>query len=232
MGVYRYILENPHAIVDFRAQYRIPDNIEVRLDNPEDILDGLVFNNGWMMFWLVTVIEGFRQRRVRAKKTSRVRNNAWLQQVKNYHGHHTRAAWSLLGYEPRYCSFNKRKVTGIDSLLFEDGTSVEQVTVAIPAGRRSSRVTGLQYLARTQSLPKPPQPQPKPLCDRGDQSRYRQARKKKREKCCADIVVEDLEALAVGDQALDAPQHTGDASASPPAVVAAETTFAPFLRLP
>ena len=46
------------------------------------------------------------------------------------------------------------------------------------------------------------------------------------------VVVEDLESLAFGDQALDAPQHTSDASASPPAAVAAETTFTPFLQLP
>ena len=70
---------------------------------------------------------------MRAKKTDWVRNDAWLRQVKNYHGHHTRAAWSLLGCEPRYRSFNKRRVTGIDSLLFEEGTGAEQVTLVIPA---------------------------------------------------------------------------------------------------
>ena len=57
MGVYRYRLENLHAIADFKAQYRILDNDRVRLDNPEDLLDGLAFNNGWMSFWLVAVIE-------------------------------------------------------------------------------------------------------------------------------------------------------------------------------
>ena len=42
----------------------------------------------------------------------------------------------MLGYEPRYCSFNtKKRVTRIASLLFGEGTSAEQVTVAIPAGR-------------------------------------------------------------------------------------------------
>ena len=58
MGVYRYRLEDPHAIHAFRAQYRIPANVEVRLDNPEDPFDDLVYHNGWMPFWLVTVIEG------------------------------------------------------------------------------------------------------------------------------------------------------------------------------
>ena len=56
--------------------------------------------------------------------------------MRNYKGHNTQAAWSLLGYEPRYCSFNtKKRVTGIDSLLFGEGASSEQVTVAIPTGR-------------------------------------------------------------------------------------------------
>ena len=58
MGIYRYMLEYPHVVANFRAQYRISDNVQVRLDNPKDILDGLAFNNGWMPFWLVTVIEG------------------------------------------------------------------------------------------------------------------------------------------------------------------------------
>ena len=49
------------------------------------------------------------------------------------------------------------------------------------------------------------------------------------------FVVEDLEALAfgdVGDEALDAPQHAGDAPASPPSAAIVETTSAPCLRLP
>ena len=46
------------------------------------------------------------------------------------------------------------------------------------------------------------------------------------------IVVEGLEALAFGDRASDAPQHAGDASASPPPTAAAETTSAPCLLLP
>ena len=51
-------LEGEHAITAFRTQYRIPANIEVWLDNPEDPSDGLVVNDGWMPFWLVTVVEG------------------------------------------------------------------------------------------------------------------------------------------------------------------------------
>ena len=57
-GVYRYWLENPQAIAAFRVKYKISDNVEVRLDNPEDPFDGIIFHNGWMPFWLVTVIEG------------------------------------------------------------------------------------------------------------------------------------------------------------------------------
>ena len=58
MGAYRYLLGDPHAIAVFRTQYRIPDNVEVRLNNLEDPNDGLVVHDRWMPFWLVTVIEG------------------------------------------------------------------------------------------------------------------------------------------------------------------------------
>ena len=58
MGVYRYWLENPQAMADLRAKYKILDDVLVRLDNPEDPIDGSVFHNGWMSFWLVTMIEG------------------------------------------------------------------------------------------------------------------------------------------------------------------------------
>ena len=57
MGAYRYLLGDPHAIAVFRTQYRIPDNVEVRLNNLEDPNDGLVVHDRWMPFWLVTVVE-------------------------------------------------------------------------------------------------------------------------------------------------------------------------------
>ena len=46
MGVYRYWLENPRAVADIRAKYKIPDNILIGLDNPKDPLDGSVLHNG------------------------------------------------------------------------------------------------------------------------------------------------------------------------------------------
>ena len=52
------MLEDPHTIDVFRAQYNIPANIEVRLDNPEDPFDDLVVHDGWVLFWLVTIVEG------------------------------------------------------------------------------------------------------------------------------------------------------------------------------
>ncbi|KAJ8617840.1 hypothetical protein MRB53_014026 [Persea americana] len=58
MGVYRYLLEGEQVVAAFRAQYNIPADVKVRLDNPEDPTDGLIFHNGWMSFWLVTVVEG------------------------------------------------------------------------------------------------------------------------------------------------------------------------------
>ena len=51
------MLEDPHAITVFRTQYTIPDNVQVRLDKPEDTLDGLIYHNVLMPFWLVTVVE-------------------------------------------------------------------------------------------------------------------------------------------------------------------------------
>ena len=54
MGAFRHMLEDLVAIVVFRTQYNIPANVEVR---PDDPTDGYVFHNGWMLFWLVTVVE-------------------------------------------------------------------------------------------------------------------------------------------------------------------------------
>ena len=48
------MLEDPVAITVFRTQYDIPANIEVRPNAPTD---GYVFHNGWMPFWLVTIVE-------------------------------------------------------------------------------------------------------------------------------------------------------------------------------
>ena len=54
MGAFRHMLEDPATITVFRTQYNIPANVEVRSDGPTD---GYVFHNGWMPFWLVTVVE-------------------------------------------------------------------------------------------------------------------------------------------------------------------------------
>ena len=52
------MLENPHAMADFRTQYRISDTVEVRLNDPKNPFDGLFYTNDWMSFWLVTMVEG------------------------------------------------------------------------------------------------------------------------------------------------------------------------------
>ena len=52
------MLENPQARAEFRAKYRILDDVFIRLDEPENPFDGMTFTNGWMPFMLVTVIEG------------------------------------------------------------------------------------------------------------------------------------------------------------------------------
>ena len=46
------------AITEFRAKYEILDDVQIKLDDPENPFDGLTFTNGWMPFLLVTVIEG------------------------------------------------------------------------------------------------------------------------------------------------------------------------------
>ena len=48
------MLEDHVSIIIFRTQYNIPANVEVKPDSPTD---GFVFHNGWMPFWLVTVVE-------------------------------------------------------------------------------------------------------------------------------------------------------------------------------
>ncbi|XXG42399.1 hypothetical protein AAC387_Pa01g2690 [Persea americana] len=54
MGVYRHLLGDPGSIDHFRDLYKVPSNVEVRPDYPED---GLTYRDGWMPFWLVTVVE-------------------------------------------------------------------------------------------------------------------------------------------------------------------------------
>ena len=46
MGIYRHWLENPQARAEFRARYRVPDDVLIRLDDPENPFDGLTFTNG------------------------------------------------------------------------------------------------------------------------------------------------------------------------------------------
>ena len=122
----------------------------------------------------------------------------------------------MLGYEPRYCSFNtKMKVTEIDSLLFGEGTSSEQVTVAVPTGhliesndRASVSSSDLEPTktaateAGTSSQPRRKAAVPSSL-EEGEERMLRRHRQR--------FVVEDLEALSFGDEALGAPQHVGAA---------------------
>ena len=54
MGVYRHLLEDHVSITVFRNLYHIPANVEVRPNGPDD---GYVFNDGWMPFWLVSIVE-------------------------------------------------------------------------------------------------------------------------------------------------------------------------------
>lgn len=58
MGAYRHWLDTPVAMATFREMYRIPDVVETRLDDPEDVFDGMSFRDGWMPFPLVAIIEG------------------------------------------------------------------------------------------------------------------------------------------------------------------------------
>ena len=55
MGVYRHLLEDPVSVAVFRNLYKIPANVEVRPDGPDD---GFVMEDGWMTFWLVSILEG------------------------------------------------------------------------------------------------------------------------------------------------------------------------------
>ena len=55
MGVYRHQLGDPVSIAIFRNMYKIPANIEVRPDGPDD---GFVMDDGWMPFWHISVVEG------------------------------------------------------------------------------------------------------------------------------------------------------------------------------
>ena len=166
-----------------------------------------------------------------------MRNTAWLEQVRNYHGHYSRAAWSLLGYVSRYRSFNtKRRVTGIDSLLFDEGTSAEQVTVAVPVGRliesddRASASHSDSGPAETTAAEVGTSSQRRRIVVSSSSEeeeeeimlRWRRQR----------FVAEDLESLAfedVGGAAVGAPRHASDAPTSPPPAAAVEITPAPCL---
>ena len=55
MGVYRHLLGDPSSIDHFRGLYKVPSNVEIRPDTPDD---GLTYCDGWMPFWLVSVVEG------------------------------------------------------------------------------------------------------------------------------------------------------------------------------
>ena len=108
--------------------------------------------------------------------------------MKNYHGHNTRASWSLLGYKPRYRSFNKRRGTEGESLVTVQGGSREQVTLAVPVGRL---IESCERASSSRSDPalRPPEPSPRLLHGRGDESLSFPARKrKKRKRYCAGAV--------------------------------------------
>ena len=166
-----------------------------------------------------------------------MRNTAWLERVRNYHGHHNRAAWSLLGYEPRYHSFTtKRRVTRIDSLLFGEGMSSEQVTVAVPAGcliesnDRASASRSDSEPVETIAVAAGTSAQPRRAAIPSSSEEERMLRWRPQR-----FMAENLEALAFGDvwgEASDAPQHAGNAPAALPPAVAAETTSAPCLQPP
>ena len=55
MGIYRHLLGDPGSIAFFRDAYKVPANVEVRPDGPDD---GLAYRDGWMPFWLVSIVEG------------------------------------------------------------------------------------------------------------------------------------------------------------------------------
>ena len=55
MGIYRHPLGDPASLTLFREMYKIPTNVKVRPDGPED---GITYSDGWMPFWLVSVVEG------------------------------------------------------------------------------------------------------------------------------------------------------------------------------
>ena len=55
MGIYRHLLGDPASLALFGEMYKIPTNVEVRPDGPED---GITYSDGWMPFWLVSVLEG------------------------------------------------------------------------------------------------------------------------------------------------------------------------------
>lgn len=58
MGAFRYLLENPAAVAEFRAKYNIPENVQIRLDNLGDPLDLRPSVAGWTAFPLIVVVEG------------------------------------------------------------------------------------------------------------------------------------------------------------------------------
>ena len=53
MEIYRHLLGDQGSIAYFRDAYKVPANVEVRPDDPDD---GLAYRNGWMPFWLVSVV--------------------------------------------------------------------------------------------------------------------------------------------------------------------------------
>ncbi|RWR97992.1 hypothetical protein CKAN_02747500 [Cinnamomum micranthum f. kanehirae] len=79
-------------------------------------------------------------------------NSDWQRAVRGYKGHNSRAAWSLLGYEPRYKTYIKRKSAGDAASLDLEGrrSSGAEATTS-----RAEPETDLQVIVDSYSSPSP-----------------------------------------------------------------------------
>ncbi|KAJ8644459.1 hypothetical protein MRB53_006207 [Persea americana] len=140
----------------------------------------------------------------------------------------------FLRYTPHYRSFNtQRRVTGIDSLLSGEGTSAEQVTVAIPAerlvepGDRASASHSDSEPAETAAVEAGTSSQRRRVVA---SSSSKEGEDRMLSRHCQRFMAENLSDSAFGgvkDEALDAPRFAGGASASSPPAVAAVAEVAP-----
>ncbi|RWR88140.1 hypothetical protein CKAN_01712800 [Cinnamomum micranthum f. kanehirae] len=79
-------------------------------------------------------------------------NSDWQRAVRGYKGHNSRTAWSLLGYEPRYKTYIKRKSAGDAASLDLEGrrSSGAEATTS-----RAEPETDLQVIVDSYSSPSP-----------------------------------------------------------------------------